>query len=328
MDKKVSIIIPIYNAEENLERCINSVLNQTYENIEVILINDGSTDSSGVICCRYMEKYKRIVYKVIENAGVSNARNVGLTLATGNFVYFMDSDDTIDLKHIEVLVKKMNNSVVAVNASINTINKNTVHRSSKNETITIEQYKNDFIINRYALRCWGWLLKAEIAKKISFDINTNYFEDSLYILEYLFFFRDGSICFTDEVYYNYYVNQESIVNSYKKVQKNIESVLYSIKKAEEIYSRNCTIRDEYKKCLLQREIYLIENISRNLRFRDYDMFFQNEKLKKELLEIRKVNNIFRYRLFIFIVLKNKRMFLLIYLKVRKISKKIKDLLKK
>lgn len=105
MNPKISIIVPVYNVEEFLEQCITSIIRQTYENIEVILVNDGSTDNSGVLCDYYADKYNNI--KVIHqvNAGLSEARNIGLREASGEYIYFLDSDDYIAEKAIEILVQ-------------------------------------------------------------------------------------------------------------------------------------------------------------------------------------------------------------------------------
>ncbi len=119
----VSIIIPVYNTAEYLEECIESVLNQTYKNIELILVNDGSTDNSGEICKNYADKYP-IKYIFQTNQGVSVARNNGLDAATGKYVYFLDSDDMIDSKFIEtsVDVAEKENADVVITA-INVDNK-------------------------------------------------------------------------------------------------------------------------------------------------------------------------------------------------------------
>lgn len=101
-NKKVSIIVPIYNVEKYLEQCIESLINQTLKDIEIILINDGSTDKSALI----MEKYKNIENVTIvskKNEGVSKTRNLGLTLATGEYILNVDSDDFIDIKMCEEL---------------------------------------------------------------------------------------------------------------------------------------------------------------------------------------------------------------------------------
>ncbi len=91
----ISVIIPVYNVEEYLRECIDSVLSQTYENYEIILVDDGSTDNSGKICDEYVEKYHKIIVVHKENGGLSDARNTGLLYAKGEYIYFLDSDDYI-----------------------------------------------------------------------------------------------------------------------------------------------------------------------------------------------------------------------------------------
>lgn len=93
--KKLSVIIPIYNAEKYLHRCIKSILNQTYTNIEIILVNDGSKDNSAKICEEYAKKNKNIIYVSKQNEGPGPARNKGIEIATGDFIGFVDSDDFI-----------------------------------------------------------------------------------------------------------------------------------------------------------------------------------------------------------------------------------------
>lgn len=95
MEELISVIIPVYNVEKYLDRCMQSVLKQTYRNLEIILVDDGSTDASGKICDEYREKDDRIKVIHKENGGASSARNVGLKIATGNFIGFVDSDDLI-----------------------------------------------------------------------------------------------------------------------------------------------------------------------------------------------------------------------------------------
>lgn len=103
----VSIIIPVYNVELYLARCLNSIINQSYKNIEIILINDGSTDNSGKICDEYAKKDKRIFVFHKENAGVSTARNFGIKKSTGEYIRFIDSDDDIPLDSTAELVQNM-----------------------------------------------------------------------------------------------------------------------------------------------------------------------------------------------------------------------------
>ncbi|HJA50079.1 MAG TPA: glycosyltransferase, partial [Candidatus Fusicatenibacter intestinipullorum] len=95
---KISVIIPVYNVEKYLKRCLDSVINQTYKNLEIILIDDGSTDNSGKICDEYAQKDERIIVIHKENGGVSSARNKGLDICIGDYISFIDSDDWINLE--------------------------------------------------------------------------------------------------------------------------------------------------------------------------------------------------------------------------------------
>ncbi|RFM29571.1 glycosyltransferase family 2 protein [Deminuibacter soli] len=96
MGYKISIIIPVYNTENYIGQCLQSILDQQYDNLEILLINDGSTDGSAQICEKFAASDNRIVYRSIENQGVSNARNIGLQLATGDYLLFVDSDDALE----------------------------------------------------------------------------------------------------------------------------------------------------------------------------------------------------------------------------------------
>ncbi|WP_026493673.1 glycosyltransferase family 2 protein [Butyrivibrio sp. XPD2002] len=101
MNDLVSVVIPIYNSEKNLEKCLDSILSQTYKNLEIILINDGSTDSSSDICKKYADKDTRIKYIEKKNEGQSITRNRGIDESSGRYLYFMDSDDYVDSCFIE-----------------------------------------------------------------------------------------------------------------------------------------------------------------------------------------------------------------------------------
>ena len=101
--EKISIIIPIYNAEKDLKRCIDSVLTQSYQNFELILINDGSKDLSGMICQEYAQIDNRIKYFCQDNSGVSAARNLGIKKSTGTWISFIDADDYIEPDYCSIL---------------------------------------------------------------------------------------------------------------------------------------------------------------------------------------------------------------------------------
>ena len=107
MTEKITVIVPVYNVEHYLDKCLDSLVNQTYKNLEIIVINDGSTDNSGIICQEYAQKDNRIVYIEKENGGQAEARNIGLDRMTGSYVTFVDSDDWVEVDYVETLYKKI-----------------------------------------------------------------------------------------------------------------------------------------------------------------------------------------------------------------------------
>ena len=110
--EKVSVIVPIYNAGEYLRPCLESIVNQTYLNLEIILINDGSTDTSAAICEEYRQRDSRIrvINRKLGGSGVGAARNSALPLVTGDFILFVDNDDWLELNHIEILYNDLKNT--------------------------------------------------------------------------------------------------------------------------------------------------------------------------------------------------------------------------
>ena len=117
-NKLISIIVPVYNVEEYLKQCLDSILEQTFSDYEVILVNDGSTDNSGLICQEYAEKDSRIRYFEKENGGLSDARNYGIEQAQGEYLTFVDSDDFLDKMHLNVLYT----ALVSNNVDISIVN--------------------------------------------------------------------------------------------------------------------------------------------------------------------------------------------------------------
>ena len=114
MDEKISVIVPVYNVEQYLERCVDSIINQTYKNLEIILVNDGSTDNSGQLCDELAKKDDRIRVIHKKNGGLSDARNVGVDEAKAELIGFIDSDDYIDEDMYELLI----NNLKAANADL------------------------------------------------------------------------------------------------------------------------------------------------------------------------------------------------------------------
>ncbi len=122
----ISIIVPVYKVEMYIKKCINSIINQTYKNIEIILVDDGSPDNCGKICDDYSKTDKRIIVVHKDNGGLSDARNRGLIAASGQFITFVDSDDYIELNYIETHY----NNLINNNADISIAGHNVIYNSS------------------------------------------------------------------------------------------------------------------------------------------------------------------------------------------------------
>ena len=103
MKKLISVVLPIYNVENYIEKCMESVLNQTYKNIEIILVDDGSPDNCPIICDQYVKEDNRVKVVHKENGGLSDARNAGIKVANGDYITFIDSDDYVDKDYVEFL---------------------------------------------------------------------------------------------------------------------------------------------------------------------------------------------------------------------------------
>ena len=189
-NNKVSIIMPVYNVSEKLNKSLNSLINQTYSNIEILLINDGSTDNSGEVCDKYAQNDNRIKVVHKKNGGVSSARNIGLEIATGKYIMFVDSDDYTDEKSCEVMVKAIEKyDVDMVVSSYNTVYNGKVVKHICPEKVynSVESMKDDFrliYLDCFLNSPWNKLFKKEHITK-GFDENMRYFEDYYFVLDYM-----------------------------------------------------------------------------------------------------------------------------------------------
>ena len=134
----VSIVVPVYNAEKYLPKCIDSILNQTFKNFELILVNDGSKDNSLIICEDYKVSDRRIKVINKKNEGVSIARNIGINSAKGKYIMFIDSDDWIESNMVEKMYDAIQNSDIAICGS-KTVEKNKIIDSTLYQSFTKEK---------------------------------------------------------------------------------------------------------------------------------------------------------------------------------------------
>ena len=141
----ISVIVPVYNAERYLEECLNSIQQQSYTDIEVILVNDGSTDHSKTICERYCEEDSRFYFLNQTNQGQSVARNVGVAASKGEFIAFVDSDDIIQKNYLEKLMQYMTEEVDIVESNFTVSKKDFLVENSKETTILFEGNSNEAV---------------------------------------------------------------------------------------------------------------------------------------------------------------------------------------
>ena len=220
MDPIISIIVPIYNVGKYLPKCIESILNQTFKNFELILVNDGSTDNSGVVCDDYAKKDTRIKIIHKSNGGVSSARNAGLYVAKGKYIGFVDPDDYIDKDMFEVLYKlcEQNNADIAICKNCREIN-GVIDR--KNEEVYIKELSNTeavkeaFKANLYRFALWNKLCRRKCFIDISFPEGRIHEDLSV---TYRILSNANKVIFTNYVGYIYVKRDDSILT--KKYNEN------------------------------------------------------------------------------------------------------------
>lgn len=222
-EKKISVIVPIYNVEKYLDKCINSIVLQTYKNIEILLIDDGSTDKSFYICEKWKKKDYRINVIHKSNGGLSDARNYGLNIASGEYVCFIDSDDYIEKDYIEKLYKILiKNKVRVSQCGINYINE-------KDKKLKQIGYKTNIVLNGREIikdSCNKHFIENEVVWNRLYDIkifeNLRFPKGKVHEDEYITYkilYNEDKIAITAECLYNYRQSNNSIMRSNYSIKK-------------------------------------------------------------------------------------------------------------
>lgn len=242
----ISVIVPVYNTEQYLAKCIDSILAQTYQNLEILLVNDGSKDSSGAICDAYAEKDPRIKVIHKENAGVSAARNDALKIMTGEYVGFIDSDDTISPNMYEELYCDLTNNgadVAVCKFNRIEIGEKQIEEPVKYFFFTPEEAIKNMLVGKYfAGQLCNKLFKASLLDGIALDESICFYEDLLMTVEA--FLRCKKICYSTKKLYNYFIRETSAVRS-SFSEKHYTSHLACIKIADMLSKREIDIPKEY-----------------------------------------------------------------------------------
>ena len=224
-EELISVIIPVYNVEKYLNKCLDSVISQTYNNIEIILIDDGSPDKCGVICDEYSKKDKRIKVIHKNNEGVSIARNLGIEKAKGEYITFIDSDDYVEKNYIETLYKmcKKNNSDMSICGTIDVNETGKIVSESKkiNKNMTNVEALQELLEEKHFNNVvWAKLYKLSLLDNIKFKENIKIAEDIDVIYKVLDKTTKVSID-TNNILYYYRIRKNSVTqrgynNDWKK----------------------------------------------------------------------------------------------------------------
>lgn len=284
---KISIIVAVYNTENYLEQCIESIINQEYKNLEIILINDGSTDNSLSICNKYKTKDSRIIVVDKPHTGVADTKNHGLEIATGDFIGFVDSDDYINkdmFKHMIVGIEKYNADIsmcdLEETTSRNRFNTtNRVNYIEMSQKEALEQLLYDKNIGNYMT---VKLFKKEVFKNIKFPVGRLYEDISI---AYKLFKNAEKIVYTPTVMYHYYQRKESIVNN--KTRHSITEYLNSIfERYYELKNENLDLYNVYSivNVVIKMSVWAIKIGDYELY--DNDIYNYYCKVKEELPLIR------------------------------------------
>ena len=219
----ISIIVPIYKVELYLKRCVDSIVNQTYSNLEIILVDDGSPDNCPQICDEYAEKDKRVVVIHKENGGLSEARNAGLDICKGEYVSFIDSDDWVDLQYIEILLKGVQNNKADI--AIGQFQKIFFYNEKKkyekkmttastavmdNKEAVKKLFSNEDI---YFVVAWGKLYKKTLFNTIRYPVGKIH-EDEY--TTYKILYNSSTVAYLHEKIYFYLQRPQSIMSNAKK----------------------------------------------------------------------------------------------------------------
>lgn len=235
--KRLTVIIPVYNTEKYLDRCLDSVLNQSYKNIEIIIINDGSTDNSFSVIKRYLENNSIIYIQLEKNCGLGNARNVGLDNASGDYVAFLDSDDWIDSNFYYILIEALEKY------SLDTTIAGIINEYDDRKAFTY-RYRypyNNQITGKFALNLLiksanqdiyitpivnNKVYRRSIIKNLRLKfLNNNYNEDDIFSFQ--LFSQVKSVGVVKDTFYHYYQRSSSITGQFQ--QKHIDDLVFAYK---------------------------------------------------------------------------------------------------
>lgn len=259
----ISVIIPVYNVEKYIDRCIGSIVNNSYHKLQIICVDDGSTDGSGYILDKWKKKDSRIHVITKKNQGVAEARNTGIQEAKGEYITFVDSDDWLHPNYFSSLLSGMLNNDVAISmcGHIRTSSDQDVAFNNAENIQWKVLGKRQFLNLRSRNYVWGKLFKRDLIHPI-FDSSLSPAEDIGYILTIVLNNSELKIALTEEVLYFYYNRPGSLINSSDGEEtKKLFDVLYSIVQ-----------KDGIEKRTISQELFIPDMVKASLSYRYTCMF--------------------------------------------------------
>lgn len=328
MTKKVSVIVPIYNVEKFIEKTINSLINQTYDNIEIILVDDGSPDSSPQICDKYSKKDSRIKVIHKNNSGVSYARNTGIKVSSGDYIMFVDGDDYVEPDYVEYFVNliKKTQTEMAISYCVFDIHKKNQVKKDFIDVISSEKAVEQIYLEKINVAVWNKIYSKEIISKynILFDENIWYGEGMLFNIEFLQFIKNVGV--GNKRVYNQVYNSESAMRKFslesnycglrsldiqkEKIKMDSKKILngwlyhkrqFNVSILSGIIENNMEdkYKNEVKECIknLKKDIFIPVIVNIPLKNKFYSLLisinpilFVKLKIKRKRKELKKVYN--------------------------------------
>lgn len=286
-DPLISIIIPCFNAEKTLEKCLESVVQQSYANLEIIIIDDGSTDETSLIYNKFQSNDERILVLKQQNSGVSKARNTGVKAATGDYICFVDSDDWAELNYCSELYSLLvgeNADISIVEASYEDENGNVLcSKPISDEKIFDGNRALVLLLEDQEIQShpWGKLFKADLLKNVHFPENLKCFED--YSTLFKIFNKAVKVVKSNEKLYHYIQREDSL--SHNLSPATAYEFFLAIMEVFEFWRNSAKVGDRNKivKNIVRKLLMVLKRITRNTKV---------DEMKSEKDEIRRAFNSF------------------------------------
>ncbi len=287
-EELITIIVPVYKVEDYLERCIESIINQTYNNLEIILVDDGSPDNCGKICDEYQIRDKRIKVIHKQNGGLSDARNVAIDNAKGELITFIDSDDYVEKDYIELLYKNLQDNNCDISTCSYQCFYDKVEIGKENEQIIVmnneEALENMFYQKNTTTSAWGKLYKTKLFKNIRYpkgkiceDLDTTY----------KLFAKSKKIVMSACKKYYYLQRTNSIINSKFSI-KRMDAIDFATKTVKFINQKHPDILASAYNRLFMEAVFIIIQIPKKEYKDEYKQLIGIiKKYRKEVLKDKK-----------------------------------------